>query len=130
MANAPTSTTNAANSKAERDEKSRAEKAAYPEANRADTEAKTDPKADAAALDKADSKDGSFAIGDGVVTKAVNELPRGHRNFRVLPKGDGKVSTGNHVAGDGDLHYRAGDHGHGPKESVDELVDRGFVEEI
>lgn len=49
-------------------------------------------------------------------------------NVRVLKKGDGKVSTGNHSNRGGEELYEYGDHFETPKSIADELEDRGFVE--
>lgn len=47
---------------------------------------------------------------------------------RVLKNGDGKVSTGQHVAGIGEVHYEKGETFQTIREIADELETRGFVE--
>lgn len=50
------------------------------------------------------------------------------KRCRVLPNGDGKVSTGVHIAGVGDDFYEKGDEFSVPGKIAAELQDRGLVE--
>lgn len=47
---------------------------------------------------------------------------------RVLKKGDGKISTGQHFGGIGEVHYEKGETLKAPKGTAEELEERGFVE--
>jgi hypothetical protein len=47
---------------------------------------------------------------------------------RVLPKGDGKISMGQHVSGVGELHYERGEVFTAPVGIARGLEDRGYVE--
>lgn len=47
---------------------------------------------------------------------------------RVLKKGDGKLSTGEHIPGEGDVFHVLGDILQVPAEAVEALEDRGYVE--
>lgn len=47
---------------------------------------------------------------------------------RVLPKGDGKVSMGIHVAGIGEAHYERGERFNIAKPIAEALEERGYVE--
>lgn len=46
----------------------------------------------------------------------------------VLKKGAGRISTGVHVAGEGDEFFGIGDSFMAPADAVDELEDRGFAQ--
>lgn len=47
---------------------------------------------------------------------------------RVLPKGDGKVSMGEHVAGIGEVYFERGEMFTTRRERAQELEDDGYVE--
>lgn len=47
---------------------------------------------------------------------------------RVMKLGDGKVSTGQHVPGVGEVHYERGEEFTGPRALAQELEERGYVE--
>jgi pyrimidine deaminase RibD-like protein len=46
----------------------------------------------------------------------------------VLHKGDGKISTGQHVAGIGEVHYEKGETFSAPLPAAEELRERGYVD--
>lgn len=54
--------------------------------------------------------------------------PVAMRTVRVLRKGDGKLSTGEHIPGEGDVFHGVGDILQVPADAVEALEDRGFVE--
>lgn len=56
------------------------------------------------------------------------EVPAGYVLCRVLKAGDGKISTGEHVAGHGDLTYSRNDVFAVPRFQAEALELRGFVE--
>lgn len=57
---------------------------------------------------------------------AETELPM--VKCRVTKLGDGKISTGEHVAGIGEVHFEKGEEFPARKDIADALEDRGFVE--
>lgn len=62
------------------------------------------------------SEDAAEAINNDVV------------RVRITKMGDGKVSTGDHVANDGDLMFEAGEYAELPRVVALALEDRGFAE--
>lgn len=55
-------------------------------------------------------------------------IPAGHVLARVTKKGDGKISTGEHVVGEGDKTHPKDAIIPVPAEAVDALEDRGWIE--
>ena len=66
----------------------------------------------------------------GADAEAVAEKADPAVNVRVLKKGDGKISTGNHSSRGGEELYEFKDEFTAPKSIADELEERGFVEII
>jgi hypothetical protein len=60
--------------------------------------------------------------------KAPKKLPEGHVEVRVLKHGDGRISTGEHVPGKGDVCWAYGDVFACPKEVAADLEARLLVE--
>jgi len=66
--------------------------------------------------------------GETVEAVAEAAVPPGYVRCRVLKAGDGKISTGEHLAGVGDLTYARNDVFNMPRPVGEELENRGLVE--
>lgn len=60
--------------------------------------------------------------------KAEPKIPEGHVMVRVLKKGVGNISTGQHISGVGEVHFAKDDQFQCARETADVFEDRGWVE--
>lgn len=60
--------------------------------------------------------------------EAMIPIPDGHVRIRITKFGDGKVSTGEHIAEKGDVMFKAGEETIIPVHVADALEKRGLAE--